>query len=82
MRRNTLLLDAAIAAGVTSLAVILAPGLAVVGLLAILALVVCGVSFIVQEARDRTHPPRVRARSARPPTRPPRPRTRPPRPRA
>jgi uncharacterized protein HemY len=73
MRRNTLLVDAAIALAVTALALILAPGLAVVGILALLVLLVCGVSFAVAGWRGRRarrharrrHPPRSRRRLAR-----------------
>jgi len=72
MRRNTLLVDAAIALAVTALVLILAPGLAVVAILALLALVVCGVSFAVAGWRRRRarrharrHPPRSRRRLVR-----------------
>lgn len=58
MRRNVLVVDATIAAVLTILVVVLAPGLAIVGLAAILVALVCAVSF----ARDRR---RNRRRTAR-----------------
>lgn len=45
MRRSTLIVDAGIAAVVAIVVVVLSPGLAIVGLIAILLLLVCGVSF-------------------------------------
>jgi hypothetical protein len=45
--RSALLIDLAIAGLVAFLVVILSPGLAVVGLLALAVLVVCGLSFAV-----------------------------------
>jgi uncharacterized protein HemY len=59
VRRNTVLVDAAIAVALTVLVLIIAPGLAVVALLALLVVVVCGVSFAVVGWRRR------RARLAR-----------------
>lgn len=47
MSRSALLIDLAIAGLVAFLVVILSPGLAVVGLLALAVLVVCGLSFAV-----------------------------------
>jgi hypothetical protein len=43
--RGALYLDLAIAGLVAFLAVILSPGLAIVGLLAVAVLIVCGISF-------------------------------------
>jgi hypothetical protein len=45
--RSALLIDLAIAGLVAFLVVILSPGLAVVGLLALAVLVVCGLSFAI-----------------------------------
>ena len=53
MRRNTLLVDLAIAVAITILVLILAPGLAVVAIVALAVLVVCGVSFAVVRWRRR-----------------------------
>ncbi|MBV9366507.1 MAG: hypothetical protein JOY89_19915 [Solirubrobacterales bacterium] len=53
MRRNTLLVDLAIALAVTILVLILVPGLAVLAILALAVLVVCGVSFAVTRWRRR-----------------------------
>lgn len=53
MNRNTLLIDAAIAVILAIVAIVVAPGLAVVGLLAILVLLVCAVSFAVDRRRKR-----------------------------
>ena len=63
MTRNTLLIDAAIAAILTILIVVLSPGLAVVGLIAILVVIVCGVSFALDTRRRRKAP---RSRRRRP----------------
>jgi hypothetical protein len=71
MRRNTLLIDAGIAAALAIFVLIVAPGLAVVGLLAILVVLVCAVSFGLDARR--------RKRSSGPP--PPQPRRRVPPPR-
>jgi hypothetical protein len=57
--RGALYLDLAIAGLVAFLVVILSPGLAVVGLLAVTVLIVCGISFAVDRiARARRPPPR------------------------
>ena len=47
MTRSALLIDLAIAGLVALLVVILSPGLAVVGLLAVAVLALCGISFAV-----------------------------------
>jgi hypothetical protein len=68
MRRNTLLIDAGIAVLLAVLTLIVAPGLAVVGMIALLVLVICAVSFVIDGRRQRSRrsaPPR------RPPRRPP-----------
>jgi len=85
VRRNTVLIDAGIAALLAILVLIIAPGLAVVGLLAILVTVACAISFAFDRRRRRrrrnvdirvSHPsrraqrqPRQRSRPQRPPSR-------------
>lgn len=75
MTRNTLMIDAAIAAILTVLVVVLSPGLAIVGLIAILVIIVCGVSFAL-DSRRRRRSPRTRrstpANRSRPRPQPPR----------
>jgi predicted lysophospholipase L1 biosynthesis ABC-type transport system permease subunit len=61
MRRNTLLVDAAIALALAGLVLIVAPGLAIVAILAVAALVVCGLSFAFTGWRGR----RARRRAPR-----------------
>lgn len=63
MTRNTLLVDVAIAAILTILVVVLSPGLAVVGLIALAVVVICVVSFVL-DARRRKR----RRRARRPPS--------------
>ena len=53
MRRQTLLIDVAIAVVLTILVLILAPGLAIVAILGLIVLVVCGVSSAVGAWRVR-----------------------------
>jgi uncharacterized protein HemY len=60
VRRNLLLFDVAVALALAGLVLILAPGLAVVAIVAVVALVVCGVSFAVGRWRRR----RARRRGA------------------
>lgn len=66
MRRNTLLIDAGIAAVLAIFVLIIAPGLAVVGLLAILVVIVCAISFAIDLRRNRSRGPRT-PRAPRPP---------------
>jgi len=61
VRRNILLTDVAIALALAGLVLILSPGLAIVAILAVAVLVVCGVSFAVGGVRRR----RVRRRMPR-----------------
>ena len=85
MSRRTLLIDFLIALVAMIVLVLVAPGLAVVWLVAILVLIVCGISYLVDRLRRgrRTRPPTVARRppSRRPPPRRPPARTarRPPR---
>ncbi|MBV8940400.1 MAG: hypothetical protein JO321_06225 [Solirubrobacterales bacterium] len=65
--RRTLMVDAAIVAVLVALALILAPGLAVVGLLALLVLVVCTISFAASVVSSRRR--RRRRDARRPPPR-------------
>jgi ABC-type bacteriocin/lantibiotic exporter with double-glycine peptidase domain len=75
VRRNTLLIDAGMAAALAILVLIIAPGLAVVGLLGILVIVACAISFAFDRRRRRrlrrvdirvSHPPRRAPRQPRP----------------
>lgn len=51
MRRNTLLVDAGIALVLAILVIVISPGLAVVGILALLVLLICLISFIIDRRR-------------------------------
>ena len=53
MRRSTLIVDIAIALAAMIVLVIISPGLAIVGLIAILVLVGCGLSFVFDTWRTR-----------------------------
>ena len=68
MRRNTLVADALIAVALAALVVILAPGLAIVAMLAILVLIICGVSFLLDAKHVRAG--RRRAPQRRSPAQP------------
>lgn len=57
MSRGALYLDLAIAGLVAFLAVILSPGLAVVGLLAVAVVIVCAISFAVDAIVRARRPP-------------------------
>jgi ABC-type bacteriocin/lantibiotic exporter with double-glycine peptidase domain len=75
MRRNTLIVDLALAVVAMIVLVIISPGLAIVGLIAILVLVVCALSFVFDAWRTRRHgrrgpPPRRSAPAPRPARRP------------
>lgn len=54
MRRNTLLTDVGIAVVLAILVIVISPGLAVVGILALLVVVVCAVSFVLDRRRHRS----------------------------
>lgn len=58
MRRNALLMDAAIAAVVAIAVLIISPGLAVAGIIAIAVLVICAISLIVDVRRSGRARPR------------------------
>jgi ABC-type bacteriocin/lantibiotic exporter with double-glycine peptidase domain len=69
MNRATLIVDVAIAAILTILIVVLSPGLAVVGLIALLVVLVCAVSFALDRLRrkpSRREPPLSGSRSRSP----------------
>jgi hypothetical protein len=68
VRRDVLLADIGIAVLAAVLVLVITPGVAVAGMIAILVLVACAVSLVVDSRRGRKAPP-VRAR--RPPRRPP-----------
>jgi hypothetical protein len=70
VRRNTLLADVGLAALVAVVVLIISPGLAVTGMIALLVLLICGVSLLVGSRRAR----RSRVRRVPPAGRPPRPR--------
>lgn len=74
MRRNTVLIDIVIAAILTILIVVLSPGLAVVGLIALLVVLVCTLSFAFDRRRRSKRPSRREPslRASRPRARQPR----------
>ena len=53
MRRDTLLVDAGIAAAVAIGVLIISPGLAVTAIIATIVLVVCGLSLLIDIRRSR-----------------------------
>lgn len=65
MSRRTLVIDAGIAVLVAALVLILAPGLAIVGIIALLVVLVCAISFLVEARRRRRGHPRVGTRRGR-----------------
>ena len=54
MSRNTLLIDAGIAALLAIIVIVISPGLAVVGIVALLVVIVCGISFAFDLRRQRS----------------------------
>jgi hypothetical protein len=54
VRRNTLMTDVLIALVLAILVIVISPGLAVVGLLAILVVVICGLSLLFDRRRRRS----------------------------
>jgi hypothetical protein len=77
MRRNTLLIDVGIALVLAILVVVISPGLAVVGMLALVVLLVCAISFGIDRRRKRrrTNPVNDLRRSRPPNPGAPRPRS-------
>ncbi len=73
LRRNTLAIDAGIAVLIAVLILVISPGLAITGLIALLALLGIGISFLIdsrrsrRRARTRTRPMTPRRRPAAPP---------------
>ena len=60
--KRTLLIDAAIVAVLVVLALVLAPGLAIVGMVALLILILGAISFVFSEVRVRRRGKRQRTR--------------------
>ena len=58
MRRNVLLIDAAIAAAIAIIVLIISPGLAVAGMIALAVLIICAISLVLDTRRSRK--PRAR----------------------
>ena len=58
MRRNTLLIDAGIAVAIAIAVLIISPGLAVAGMIAIAVLVACAISLVLDVRRSRRRPVR------------------------
>lgn len=72
MNRQVLLIDVGIALLVALLVLIITPGIAVAGMLALLVLVICAISFVVDARRRRVRPAGPRpVRRRRPPPSPP-----------
>ena len=65
MRRKTLVVDTGLAMALAALALIVSPGVAVSGMIALLVLLLCAVSFALDRRRLTSRP----ARRARPPSR-------------
>jgi drug/metabolite transporter (DMT)-like permease len=63
VKRNVLLVDVALAVALAAIVLIVAPGLAVVGIIAVLALIVCGLSFGIGTIRRRRRPANLSRRS-------------------
>jgi Flp pilus assembly protein TadB len=63
--RNPLVIDAAVAVVIVALVLILEPGVAVAAILALILLVVCGVSYLVARRPRRRAPAGPSARSRR-----------------
>ena len=57
--KRQLLFDMAVAAVLVCFVLIVSPGLAVVGMLALLVLVVAGAGFVIELARARRRPQRI-----------------------
>lgn len=79
MSNRTLAIDVTIALLATVVLVVVSPGLAIVGLIAILVLVVCGLSVVFERLRRGRRSARPAAAARRPPPRNPPPRRPPPR---
>jgi hypothetical protein len=68
--RAPLLIDVAAAVVVAAVVVLVAPGWAIVAIIALVALVICGISWLVGRRRPRARPPKPRGRGAKPRMRP------------
>jgi ABC-type bacteriocin/lantibiotic exporter with double-glycine peptidase domain len=65
MKSNTLVIDLAFAVAVAVIVLIVSPGLAITGIIAIFVLLVCGISYVFDARRAgsrRTRPPRRSSR--------------------
>lgn len=72
MTRTPLAVDFALAAVIAILIVIIEPGVAIAAILALILLVVCGISYLIaRQRRTRGQPTRRRPSSAPPPRRRP-----------
>ena len=68
MNRRLVLTDAAVVAAAVALVLIVSPGLAVVAIIALLVLAVCGITFAIESTirRRRLHRGRITNRRASP----------------
>lgn len=57
MSRNLVLIDVTIAVILAALVLILSPGIAIVAILVLIVLVVCGISVLIDGRRGRRVPP-------------------------
>ncbi len=71
MNRQLLLADAGIALVIALLVLILTPGVAIAGLLALLVLIICAITFVIDARRRRVRPAGSRPVRRRPPPSPP-----------
>lgn len=67
MNRRILAVDAAIAVAIALFVLIVTPGVAVAGMLALLVIIICAVSFIIDARRARARPAGSRPVRRRPP---------------
>jgi hypothetical protein len=68
LSRSLLSIDVAVAVVVAIVLIVVTPGLAITALLALLVLLVCGISLLIDRLPSRRRPAR-RIRSSRPPDR-------------
>jgi hypothetical protein len=64
LMRNPLFVDAATAVVIVVLILIIQPGVAIGAILALILLVVCGISYLIRRRRQRASAPRRASRSA------------------
>jgi hypothetical protein len=65
VRRNTLLIDIGIAVAIGILVLIVTPGLAVAGMIALLVVLVCGVTLVLDARRAAARRSRLTRRPGR-----------------